>query len=667
MTKSWFWAGLCAVGAAVLSGCPAPAPCLAGEVFVGGRCAIACSAGDPGCFLVDGSLVRVDASADVAMDSADGAIDSGEAGDAAVPLVCDGGATACMGACVDLRSSVDHCGACGARCPTATGERATCAMGACGVECLPGFERVGAACEVKVPRLLAPMSTSTVSSQRPTLRWEAPMGVDGGVVELCCARDCAMVVQRGTVTSGATSWRVETALRAGAYWWRVRGRAGAVDGARPSAVWEFFVSARDRATDTHWGTVLDVNGDGFADVAVGNLSSGMAGSTDRTGLVRVFHGSATGLPMTEDWSARGTVGAEAFGSAVTTAGDVNGDGYGDLVVGAIGAMGGAGAVSVYYGGAMGLSMMPTRVLGPSAGARLGAAVSAAGDVNGDGYGDVIVGAPGVSPGGRMGAGAVWILHGGAMGLSTMPARVIEGAIAGGALGTSVSGAIEAEGDRFADVVMGAPTAPDLMEGDGDNGYVWYFAGSAAGIAATRTREWRVPGYGVQLGYSVSRAGDVNGDGYGDLVIGGFDTRVHRDAYWVAGAAGMISAAPTRIVTGAMDDVSVGFSVAGGGDVNGDGFDDVFVAVQGTGSARADFFVGRAAGLGMRASSLALRAYAGGVGVLGDITRDGFAEVADSGYLSGAAPTATHVRVWSGGASPDWTGMPLAQLGGPIFR
>jgi hypothetical protein len=138
-----------------------------------------------------------------------------------------------------------------------------------------------------------------------------------------------------------------------------------------------------------------VNGDGYADVIVGapNYDNGQADG----GRVSVYHGSAGGLSTTPVWTAESDQASAYFGNSVATAGDVNGDGYADVIVGAPNYDNGQtdeGRAFVYHGSAGGLSATPNWTAESNqADAYFGSSVGTAGDVNGDGYADVIVGAP----------------------------------------------------------------------------------------------------------------------------------------------------------------------------------------------------------------------------------------------------------------------------------
>jgi hypothetical protein len=188
----------------------------------------------------------------------------------------------------------------------------------------------------------------------------------------------------------------------------------------------------------------DVNGDGFADLVVGARYADPGGRSN-AGTASVFLGSASGVSAMPARVLEGAEAGDFFGSSFASGGDVNGDGYADLVVGAMyatpGGRIGAGTVSVFHGSASGVGAAPARVLhGVAAHDVFGGSVASAGDVNGDGYADLVVGAPGASPGGRQSAGTVSVFHGSASGVSAMPARVLEGAASRDHFGSSVASA-----------------------------------------------------------------------------------------------------------------------------------------------------------------------------------------------------------------------------------
>src|SRR5262249_5095937 len=138
----------------------------------------------------------------------------------------------------------------------------------------------------------------------------------------------------------------------------------------------------------------DVNGDGYDDVIVGAYR--YDGGQDNEGRAFVYYGSPTGPSLTPDWSAESDLVGAWYGPSVSGAGDVNGDGYDDVIVGAPNPDHGTtiGLAYAYYGSSTGLSPTPSWVVqGDQLVDWFGRRVHAAGDVNGDGFDDVIVGVP----------------------------------------------------------------------------------------------------------------------------------------------------------------------------------------------------------------------------------------------------------------------------------
>ncbi|MFZ5471761.1 MAG: VCBS repeat-containing protein [Myxococcota bacterium] len=266
-------------------------------------------------------------------------------------------------------------------------------------------------------------------------------------------------------------------------------------------------------------TTGDVNGDGFGDVAIS--ADRWDGQAVDEGRAYLFLGSPSGLSAAPVWTADPSDEAGAqFGDWVAGVGDVNGDGYADVAVGAPQADGQAvdeGRVYLYLGSPTGLSATPAWTADPTdqLDARFGVCVQGAGDVNGDGFGDVIIGAPswdGAAPG----EGRAFLYLGNAGGLSPDPAWMADPTDQSGAsFGVALAGAGDVNGDGFDDVVVGASNASAL-----DEGRVYLYLGSAAGLSTTPA--WMVDPTNQAtsgFGYALSSAGDVNGDGFGDVVIG----------------------------------------------------------------------------------------------------------------------------------------------------
>ena len=406
----------------------------------------------------------------------------------------------------------------------------------------------------------------------------------------------------------------------------------------------------------------DVNADGYDDVIVGAPSFD-AGEFDE-GAAFLFLGSATGIADGSPASAASQVEADqvgaALGASVAAAGDVNGDGFADVIVGAPRFDAGEsdeGAAFVFLGSAGGLlgtdpSSASAQIESDQSGARLGTSVAAAGDVNGDGFADVIVGAPRYSAG-QVREGAAFVFHGSALGIpngtpATAPAT-LQSDQAQAELGTSVAAAGDVNGDGFADVIVGAPLYDG---GQGDEGAAFVFHGSATGVGdgtpATAEAAIEADQTGAHLGQSVAAAGDVNGDAYGDVIVGAVDYdagQANEGAAFVflGSAQGIASGGPPAASAQLESDQigsDFGLSVAGAGDVNGDGYADVIVGARffdaGQGDEGAAFvFPGGATGVqdGSPATALATvesdqaTGFLGqGVAGAGDVNADGFADV-----------------------------------------
>jgi hypothetical protein len=318
----------------------------------------------------------------------------------------------------------------------------------------------------------------------------------------------------------------------------------------------------------------DVNGDGFDDLIVGAPRLDTDGSLDN-GAVFVYHGAADGAGAAPAWTVSGGTTGDRFGTSVAGAGDVNGDGFADVVVGAPNAdsLGiDEGAAYLFLGSATGLEAEPVWVIhGGQARANLGKAVAGAGDVDGDGYGDVLIGAPGFD-GQAADEGRAFLFAGGPAGLEQAPAWTAAGGLFSSGFGEAVAGAGDVNGDGFGDVVIGSP----LFDAGGffDEGRAYLFLGGAAGL--DNAAAWSAESLRLQarFGAAVAGAGDVNADGFDDVIVGapGYDGG---RAYLYIGSPSGLSLEEDWFVRSRLL-VGLGTSVAGPGDVDGDGIDDLIV-------------------------------------------------------------------------------------------
>jgi hypothetical protein len=354
---------------------------------------------------------------------------------------------------------------------------------------------------------------------------------------------------------------------------------GSATGLSPTPAWTGESDQTSANFGNSVGCAGDVNGDGYSDVMV-SAPWFDNGETDE-GRAFLYLGSAGGLSPTPAWMEEGNNTLARFGSS-RSAGDINGDGYSDVVVGAVFHTNGElneGKAVLYLGNASGLTVAPSWMAESNqSSANFGSTVASAGDVNGDGYSDVLVGAERFDNG-ELDEGRAFLYLGSQTGVSLVPAWTSEGNQAGALFGTSVASAGDVNGDGYSDVVVGAR---NFDNGQTDEGAALLYLGSASGLGATPT--WTAEGNqaGASFGSSVASAGDVNGDGYADLIVGveGFDNGEADEggAVLYLGSASGLGTTPAWAAEGNQTSALFG-NAASAGDVNGDGFSDVLVGAR----------------------------------------------------------------------------------------
>jgi hypothetical protein len=267
----------------------------------------------------------------------------------------------------------------------------------------------------------------------------------------------------------------------------------------------------------------DLNGDGFPELVVGapgyDLPMAFAG---RAYVVRRLLPSTPATRVARPRPISTTPFGDNLGFSVASAGDVDGDGLDDLLVGARGndtADIQAGRVYLFLGPATGTHVDEAdAVISGTAFEEIGRSVSAAGDLNGDGFGDVLVG---TGVGGPLDEGRVYVFNGPLSGPLTLADAdaVIVGATADDALGASLAPAGDLDGDGFDDIVVGAPRTVPLGNNNGP-GRVFVFHGPLAGTIPALSAAAVLQGELDNDDFGISVAvGDVSGDGVKDLVVG----------------------------------------------------------------------------------------------------------------------------------------------------
>ena len=471
------------------------------------------------------------------------------------------------------------------------------------------------------------------------------------------------------------------------------------------------------ATGNSVAGIGDINGDGFEDYVIGAYRAD-PNVENQAGEAIILFGSASGptgidlatISASEGFRINGETTSDAAGYSVSGAGDINGDGFADVIVSApfsgYGSVDAGEAYVIFGGAGVGASgaievssldgTNGFRLTGIDSYDKIGQSVASAGDINGDGFDDLIVGAPNADPfvgqGPVNNGGESYVLFGAAgtfspvVGFDDFTGFTINGDQPDGYSGLAVSDIGDVNGDGIGDLAIGVPYGGTSS----DNGLTFVVFGTTGGFATQiQLSDLAYSGgqvginivgstIGERTGYALSGAGDVNGDGFEDFLIGSSPSSGAGTAYVVFGSAGFGLSGTIVLsdLSGSngfkIDGVSVGDQagafVGEAGDINGDGFDDIIVGADGVGNGTAYVIFGGTSiantGLfelssfdgsnGLTLPGLNFEDAVGPVDGAGDINGDGFDDL-----IVGAPGADPQTRAEAGGAyivyGSDFTG------------
>jgi len=336
--------------------------------------------------------------------------------------------------------------------------------------------------------------------------------------------------------------------------------------------WEWYPNVMSANAGYEAHPLGDVDGDGYDDFAA---ITSYGGPT-----IGVFHGSADG----PEYFPRIEIDAGAspyyYDNVNIGSGDFNGDGYGDLVVGNGYEGGGTnGSVRIWFGSPTGIwPYLEWSYVGTQADAYFGWSVAGA-DVNGDGFDDLIVGAPFYDDG-QNAEGVFLLFPGASVGPGTTPTMIEGSDLVGAYFGWALEPAGDVNGDGYDDIAV---IAPWVNNGHDSEGRLYVYHGRPQGLRPSPSKIWEPDQALIRLGYYADHpadAGDFNGDGYSDLLVGvqywsGGATSEGRAVAFYGSSGGLLTT-PGWSVEGNQQNANLGQTVASAGDLDGDGYDDALV-------------------------------------------------------------------------------------------
>ncbi|MFO0649966.1 MAG: FG-GAP-like repeat-containing protein [Polyangiales bacterium] len=495
-------------------------------------------------------------------------------------------------------------------------------------------------CPTTMPPLRAPWSSAVVTSETVAFRAESSGPTRQLQIRLCpltASSSGCTFLPLADVTGGTVS--TQARISPGVYRWGIESRRS--DCARPagSIDWTFRVpphTADATRTGVSTGLMTDFNRDGRSEIVAGAPFEGTAGMEAGPGAFYLIAYNAAGMASV----ARATFAPTAdsprnLGMTLSAAGDLNGDGFADLVVGGrIGATGApTGVVRMYFGNGSSLNLMSSLEATRQVGYAI-TGLAGVGDVNLDGLGDFIASARNEASG----SVNVLVFHGQlSAGIPTAPraAFVSTPAPTPATFGQSLSAAGDLDGDAFADFAVGAPSGVTASAdaGAATRGRAFVYFGATAS-AYDAPRELFVNGADASnnpptFGAALANAGDFTGAGRSCVAVsssvppGGLTAFVH--VFCLSTAAGPRTfLAPVTLTIPAIGGVSeLGSVLTGVGDVNDDGLGDLALGSRANGGLVVLF--GRRAGTTSALAQVLPEALGGGAGFaitgLGDVAGD----------------------------------------------
>lgn len=377
----------------------------------------------------------------------------------------------------------------------------------------------------------------------------------------------------------------------------------------------------------------DLNGDGYSDLVVGAYKQ--SAGAEEEGNVFIYLGGEGGVADTPSFSLDnpennpwGRMGWKL------SSGDLNADGFMDLVVTASWQNEGAGVAFLYMGSEEGPPGSPDQSFTNPEGQRsagMGDTVTILHDVDLDGFSDLVIGAP-FHDGADPRVGAIFVYDGGPSGVDPTPETVILGTSTA-ALGSVLSAAGDVNADGYADLLSSASNEYNTRE-------VFLYLGSPAGVQASSPIMIPSPYEDPDVGNfsnSLSAAGDVNGDGYGDFLVGDYIKNAgyscHCGAAWLYLGGDELSGEPALEIPNPYTAPGIegffGTSLTGIGDADQDGLADIIVGASGS----SDAFVFRGSSVDLIDLSASMVFHVEGgkfgheVAFPGDLDGDGYADVA----------------------------------------